>query len=99
MKYETIFFSGPSLYGVKIQPLSNELWLPPAAQGDILRAIIRWNPRQIVLIDGTFHQTLAVWVKELVFAMVDGVKFIGASSMGALRAAELWRYGAVGIGT
>jgi hypothetical protein len=51
-----------------------------------------------VLIDGTFHQTLAVWVKELVFAMVDGVKFIGSSSMGALRAAELCRYGAIGIG-
>lgn len=31
--------------------------------------------------------------------MVDGVKFIGASSMGALRASELWRYGAVGIGS
>jgi hypothetical protein len=51
-----------------------------------------------VLIDGTFRQTLAVWVKELVFVMVDGVKFIGASSMGALRAAELYRYGAIGIG-
>jgi TfuA protein len=52
-----------------------------------------------VLIDGTFRQTLAVWVKEIVFAMVDGVKFIGAASMGALRAAELSRYGAIGIGS
>lgn len=74
------------------------MWCPPAAQGDILKSCIRWNPRQIVLIDGTFRQTLAVWVKELVFIMVDGVKFIGASSMGALRASELWQYGAVGIG-
>lgn len=72
--------------------------MPPAAQGDILKSCIRWNPKQIVLIDGTFRQTLSVWVKELVFIMVDHVKFIGASSMGALRAAELWRYGAVGIG-
>lgn len=63
-----------------------------------MKAIIRWNPKQIVLIDGTFRQTLAVWVKELVFAMVDGVRVVGASSMGALRAAELWRYGAIGIG-
>jgi TfuA protein len=31
--------------------------------------------------------------------MVDGVKFIGASSMGALRAAELSRYGAIGCGS
>ena len=79
-------------------PFRGELWLPPAQQGDILKACIRWNPKQIVLLDGTFRQTLAVWVKELVFVMVDGVKFTGASSMGALRAAELWRYGAIGIG-
>lgn len=37
-------------------------------------------------------------MKELVFVMVDGVTFIGASSMGALRAGELWRYGGIGIG-
>jgi hypothetical protein len=99
MRYETLIFVGPSLYGVKIAPRLDELWLPPAAQGDILKSVIRWNPRQIVLIDGTFRQTLAVWVKEIVFAMVDGVKFIGAASMGALRAAELSRYGAIGIGS
>jgi hypothetical protein len=94
----TIIYVGPSLYDVDIRPISGELWRPPAAQGDILKDIIRYNPRQIVLVDGTFFQTLSVWVKELVFAMVDGVKVVGASSMGALRASELWRYGAIGIG-
>ena len=98
MKITTIFFVGPTLYKAEVSPLPGELWLGPAAQGDVLKACIRWNPKQIVLVDGTFRQTLAVWVKELVFVMVDGVKFIGASSMGALRASELWRYGAVGVG-
>ena len=30
--------------------------------------------------------------------MLDGCKFIGASSIGAIRAAELSRYGAIGVG-
>jgi TfuA-like protein len=30
--------------------------------------------------------------------MVDGCRFIGASSIGAIRAAELARFGAIGIG-
>jgi hypothetical protein len=100
MKIDTLIFVGPTLYGAGVAPapLRGELWLPPAKQGDVLKSVLRYNPRQVVLIDGTFRQTLSVWVKELVFVMVDGVKFIGASSMGALRAAELWRYGAVGIG-
>lgn len=97
-KISTIYFVGPTLYGIHVDPIPGEIWRPPAAQGDILKDAIRYNPKQIVLIDGTFRQTLSVWVKELVFIMVDGVKFIGAASMGALRAAELWRYGAVGIG-
>jgi hypothetical protein len=52
----------------------------------------------VVLIDGTFYQTLSVWIKELLYTMASGVRVIGASSMGAMRAAELWRYGMIGIG-
>jgi len=80
------------------KPLKSELWRGPAKQGDILRDTIGLAPKQIVLIDGVFHQALAVWHKELVYSMLDSVRCIGASSMGALRAAELWRYGMVGIG-
>jgi len=59
---------------------------------------LRYQPRQIILIDGVFRERLAVWVKELVYIMAKGCRFIGASSMGALRAAELYRYGAIGVG-
>jgi hypothetical protein len=55
-------------------------------------------PCQIVLIDGIFYHDLAVWHKELVFAMLQGIVCIGAASMGALRAAELYRYGMIGVG-
>ena len=95
---KTLFFIGPTLYGIETEPLSDEVWLPPAGQGDVLRAVLTHNPKQVVLIDGTFYQTLSVWIKELLYTMASGVRVIGASSMGAMRAAELWRYGMIGIG-
>jgi hypothetical protein len=94
----TVYFVGPSLYGCRPKPLENEIWLPPAAQGDVLRAAIKYHPKQIVLIDGTYLQTLSVWVKELCYCLVEGIAPIGAASMGALRAADCWRYGMIGVG-
>jgi hypothetical protein len=40
----------------------------------------------------------AVWHKEILWALRDGVRVFGAGSMGALRAAELAPYGMHGIG-
>jgi hypothetical protein len=94
----SIYFIGPTLAGKLPKPLKGELWLPPAGQGDVLNTFLCYNPKQIILIDGEFRQRLAVWVKELVYIMAQGCRFIGAASMGALRAAELHRFGAVGIG-
>lgn len=94
----SIFFVGPTLADAMPEPLKGELWLPPAGQGDVLQVFLRYHPRQIILIDGVFRERLAVWVKELVYIMAKGCRFIGASSMGALRAAELCRYGAIGLG-
>jgi hypothetical protein len=93
-----IIFAGPSLYRQRPEPLEGELWLPPAAQGDILRAVIKYHPSQIVLIDGVYFQSLSVWHKEIVYALLEGTVVIGAASIGAIRAAELWRYGMTGIG-
>jgi hypothetical protein len=98
VKVDTIIFVGPSLYGMYPEPQKGELWCKPAKQGDVLGMYLHHNPKTIVLIDGTFHQTLATWVKELVYIMMKGCRFIGAASMGALRATELWRYGAIGVG-
>jgi hypothetical protein len=95
---ETIYYVGPSLYGVTYKILPGELFRGPAAQGDILRDCLKLRPLQIVLIDGVFHQSLAVWHKELVYALLEGIVCIGAASMGALRAAEMHRYGMIGVG-
>jgi hypothetical protein len=56
------------------------------------------KPVQIVLIDGVFHQSMSVWHKEIGYALMRGVVVIGAASMGALRAAEMHRYGMIGVG-
>jgi hypothetical protein len=95
---ERAIFVGPSLYGVNVDHLPSEIWKGPAKAGDIADTVRLDNPRQIVLIDGLFHQSLAVWHKELVFALLEGVACIGAASMGALRAAEMHRYGMIGVG-
>jgi hypothetical protein len=53
----------------------------------------------VSIIDGEFYQSLAVSPKEVLAAMRRGVTVVGGASMGALRAAELSRYGMIGLGT
>ena len=72
-------------------------FLPPAALGDITRAVSS-RPRVIGLIDGYFEHRPAVAHKEVLFAMTSGVHVVGAASMGALRAAELSAFGMEGVG-
>jgi hypothetical protein len=73
-------------------------YFPPASRGDIYR-IIASGVRTIVLIDGVFHSTRSVWQREILDALGDGIEVLGASSMGALRAAELHPFGMAGHGT
>ena len=70
---------------------------PPAQQGDIAAAALE-GPDTILLIDGLFHQSLAPWHKEILFAIEQGCRVIGAGSLGALRAVECARYGAEPVG-
>lgn len=70
---------------------------PPATCGDVLDAALS-NPAVIAVIDGYFDGTAAVWHKEFLWALAQGIHVFGASSMGALRAAELAPFGMRGIG-
>ena len=98
MKVNLAIFSGPSLWGENPTHLSGELWLPPVRCGDVVAVVAQHSPKKILIIDGFFHQVLSVWHKEIIYALLKGIVVIGASSMGALRAAELWRYGMLGVG-
>ena len=51
-----------------------------------------------MLIDGYFDTVPAVWHKELLHALASDVVVYGASSIGALRAAEMERFGMIGVG-
>ena len=46
-----------------------------------------------------FEGAPSVWHHELLAALDAGVAVYGGASMGALRAAELWPLGVVGVGT
>jgi ribosomal protein S12 methylthiotransferase accessory factor len=50
------------------------------------------------VIDGEFLQQLAVTPRELLATLERGHRVVGAASMGALRAAELWPFGMRGVG-
>jgi len=90
-------FLGPTLSPDDARAELDALYLPPASQGDIYRAACR-KPRAIGLIDGFFECVPAVWHKEILWAMSQGIHVYGCSSMGALRAAELSAFGMEGVG-
>jgi len=71
--------------------------LAPAALGSIFRAV-QEGYKLICLVDGFFGNTPAVWHKEILFALKQGTVICGSSSIGALRAAELYSFGMVGFG-
>lgn len=89
-------FAGPSLPAAA-RPAGPFEWHPPAMAGDLIRLRDR-PPARLCLIDGYFDSRPAPWHKELLALMARGTILFGASSMGALRAAELHRFGMVGIG-
>jgi hypothetical protein len=91
-------FLGPSLPVAIARSILDADYQPPARRGDIYRCLAS-GLKTIVLIDGVFHCEQSVWQRELVDAMREGLTVVGASSMGALRAAELHTLGMIGVGT
>lgn len=94
---EAIVFIGPSLPDFSSNFPTRFQQRPPVAQGDIYLAAAE-NPRAIGIVDGYFHGAPAVWHKEILWALSCGIHVFGASSMGALRAAELHQFGMCGVG-
>jgi hypothetical protein len=93
-----VLFVGPSFPRLHDLDLPGIRVLPPAAQGDVLRAMDE-GARLIGLVDGVFGHEPAVWHKEILAALEAGIAVLGAASMGALRAAELHPFGMEGVGT
>jgi len=95
---KAVVFLGPTLPLEVARQVVDVGYLPPVQQGDVLRALEVHAPDAIGIVDGYFHRVPAVWHKEILYALEQGVRVLGAASMGALRAAELHVFGMVGIG-
>ena len=99
MTTRPLVFVGPSA------PVEDvERWLPgaeikpPVSRGDLyLYRALRYGV--FVMIDGVFLQERAIPPREVIDVLADGAVVIGASSMGALRAAECWPAGMRGVGS
>jgi len=97
MENGVIIFTGPSLHPDDAKKILKADYRPPVGRDDILIAL-RDKPKVIGIIDGVFHQKPAVAHKEILKALSSGVKVVGGSSMGALRASELDEMGMIGVG-
>ncbi|HMG20707.1 MAG TPA: TfuA-like protein [Kofleriaceae bacterium] len=82
-----VIFVGPSLRPPRPAAPPGARYAPPAARGDVLAAAER-GARVIGLIDGVFHQDLAVTPREIRAAAATGAHLFGGASMGALRACD-----------
>ena len=88
-------FCGPSLLPSDRLEDGRITYLPPAARGDVIRAAQEYDA--VLLIDGVFHHDLAPSPKECYESTLHARMF-GASSMGALRAAECAPYAFLPLG-
>lgn len=93
---DTVVFLGPTLTREEAERLLDADYLPPIRRGDLAKL-----PEHIPfvgIIDGEFYQSLSVSPKEVLALLRRGVTVCGASSMGALRAAETHKLGMIGVG-
>ena len=93
---DTVVFLGPTLAREHAEQVLDADYLPPVCRGDLAR--LPEHVRFVGIVDGEFFQSLSVSPKEVVMLLHRGVTVCGASSMGALRAAETWKLGTVGVG-
>ena len=92
-----LVFLGPTLPLREAAALLAASFRPPVRRGDIYRALAD-GFTTLVVIDGEFHGVPSVWQREIAEALAEGATVHGASSMGAIRAAELRTLGMIGHG-
>jgi hypothetical protein len=93
---ETVIYLGPSLSRAEALSILQAEYRPPICRGDLGK--LPRDVKTVGIIDGEFFQNLAVSPKEILPLLERGVRVLGASSMGALRAAEMHTLGMMGVG-
>ncbi len=93
-----VVFAGPTLPAAEVTALlPGARVLPPVRHGDLLGLDLTAGDR-VLIIDGVFCQAASVRHREILYLLRRGAIVSGSSSMGALRAAELRRFGMRGFG-
>jgi len=98
---EVVLFVGPTMAtSPRARALARRLTKrPPARRSDVARWIDAHDaPGVIAIVDGVFHDTLAVGHAEIRDAIGRGFRVWGLSSMGAIRAREMAPLGMRGFG-
>lgn len=94
-----VIYTGLSLSFDDAREILDVEYLPPVKRGDIYDLLERKSDLEVIgIIDGVFHQSPAVSHKEILEALKRGITVVGGSSMGALRACELYPFGMIGVG-
>jgi len=98
VRSKPVIFLGPSLSREKARKILDADYRLPAKKGDLLQLILK-EVNIVGLVDGYFLQDYPPTPIE-VYNLVRkrNVKVFGSSSLGALRAVELGKYGMIGIG-
>lgn len=94
---QIVIYLGPSLAVQDARAILDADYRPPVRRGDF-NELMKSPPKIIGIVDGKFFQSFAISPKEILPALEAGIRVFGSSSMGALRAVELKRYGMVGVG-
>lgn len=96
---QPVVYAGPTIEPEAVRRiLPSARVQPPIRRGQLYRDRT-FRAGLFVILDGEFLQQLAVSTREVVDVARDGALVVGASSMGALRAAECWPAGVRGFGS
>jgi TfuA protein len=96
--FKPVIFVGPTLSIDKAKEILDADYRPPAKKGDLLK-LIPTAVKFVGLVDGYFLQDYPPTPIEVYNLLrKKDVMVFGSSSLGALRAVELKRFGMIGIG-
>ena len=96
--HKPVIFMGPTLSVEKAKDILDADYRPPAKKGDILQ-LIPTDVKVVGIIDGYFLQDYPPTPIEIYNLLrKKDLMVMGSSSLGALRAVELRKFGMIGIG-
>lgn len=92
-------FGGESLWDAPQELKNNLICRPPINRGVLEKIKFNAkNPPLVLILDGVYGSSLSITATECRQFLERGGRLVGASSIGALRASELWSVGMIGVG-